>query len=581
MAVLKKVTGDSAGQLIDLKGDSTVIGRLQDCHVVLDSTNVSRYHAEIRRQGDGFVLVDLDSRNKTKLNGVELVAKQPHALNPQDRIAICDYEFVYYLNPPKFDTSTRQVDPDVVVLERDEPSLHTLDASRSSALASVVRPEVKLSAILDIARNLSSDLNIDTVSPKILDSLMQLFPQAERGFLVLQEAETKRLVRKAFKYRPNRRAPLASAAQADEVPMSISRSIVNHVQNQKKAVLSQDAGNDSNLPISASIADLKIRSVMCVPLLAPDGQVLGIIQLDTSDRKQFNQDDLDVLAAVAGQAAIAIQNASLHESMLKRDRVDRDMNLARQVQKRFLPQNLPKIPGYEFFAFYNPAYEVGGDYYDFVPLPENRLGIALADVSGKGVAAALMMAKFSGDTRYSILTKPSPAAAAGELNQTLCDAGIDEKFITMSLNVLNVAENRVTLASAGHPPVIVRRADGSIEEVGETISGFPLGIMPGVEYGQTDLDLAVGDVVVVYSDGVTDSRSLDEELYDTRETRRLIKRVADSPGGPEDVGKSILQAIREFSANHSQADDITLICFGRVNPQSSDDLPSKPARATT
>ena len=153
-------------------------------------------------------------------------------------------------------------------------------------------------------------------------------------------------------------------------------------------MLSQDASNDKNLPTSASIADLKIRSVMCVPLLTPDGQALGILQLDTSDRKQFHQEDLDVLTAVASQAAIAIQNAAMHESLLERERLDRDLKLAEQVQKRFLPQSVPTIPGFEFFAHYDPAYEVGGDYYDFVPLPGNRLrrrrGRRLGQGGGRG-----------------------------------------------------------------------------------------------------------------------------------------------------------------------------------------------------
>ncbi|HEY2158100.1 MAG TPA: GAF domain-containing SpoIIE family protein phosphatase, partial [Isosphaeraceae bacterium] len=317
---------------------------------------------------------------------------------------------------------------------------------------------------------------------------------------------TKRLIRKAFKYRPNKRSSLV-APYSDEVPMSISRSIVNHVIGQKKAVLSQDAGADQDLPTSASIADLKIRSVMCVPLLTPDGQELGIIQLDTSDSRQFNEDDLDLLAAVASQAAISIQNAALHESMLERERLDRDLKLAEQVQKRFLPQSLPKIPGYEFFAYYHATYEVGGDYYDFVPLPENKLGIALGDVSGKGVAAALMMAKFSGDTRLNLRTEASLSDAAFVLNNTLCAAGIDEKFITLSLSVLDAAKDRLHLCSAGHLPLILRRADGTIEELGEDVAGFPLGILPDTRYAQLDVDLRPGDVVVVYSDGVTDSRS--------------------------------------------------------------------------
>jgi serine phosphatase RsbU (regulator of sigma subunit) len=223
---------------------------------------------------------------------------------------------------------------------------------------------------------------------------------------------------------------------------------------------------------------------------------------------------------------------------------------------------VPTVPGYEFFAHYHPAYEVGGDYYDFVPLPHGRWAVALGDVSGKGVAAALMMAKFSGDTRYCILTENAPGPAANELNSLLCAAGIEEKFITLSLSVLDLEARRLTLSSAGHLPVLIRRANGKVEEIGEDVAGFPLGIMSESSYRQAEVQLEPGDVAVVYSDGVTDARNLREELYHTSETPRLFRRVAESPGSPEEVGRSILQDIREFSAGHSQADDITLICFG-------------------
>lgn len=565
MAILKRVTGDPPGQVIDLKNDVTIIGRSPECHIVLDPNGVSRKHAEIKKVGNAYFLSDLRSRNRTLVNNLVVEAGRDHPLKQGDRINICDVEFIYYPVAPTRDKGSRD-DADVMVVTEgeafDDPNMHTLDASRSSAMASVVRPEVKLKAILEIARNLSTELRIDHVAPKILDSLMELFPQAERLFLVLVDKDSKRLVRKAFRYRPNRKAPFSAAIPEDEVPMSISRSLVNHVLGQKKAVLSQDAGNDRNLPTSASIADLKIRSVMCVPLVTPDGQALGILQLDTSDRRQFHQDDLDVLAAVASQAAISVQNASMHESLLERERVDHDLKLAETVQKRFLPQTVPKVPGYEFYAHYHPAYEVGGDYYDFVSLPNNRTAIALGDVSGKGVAAALIMAKFSGDTRYCILTENAPAAAAIELNALLCAAGIDERFITMTLSVLDHESHRLTYCSAGHLPMIVRRAGGQVEEFGEDVAGFPLGILPESTYQQAEITLNPGDVVVVYSDGVTDSRSPSEQLYHTPETPRLRNRVAASSGGPESVGRAILQDIREFSAGHAQADDITLICFG-------------------
>jgi serine phosphatase RsbU (regulator of sigma subunit)/pSer/pThr/pTyr-binding forkhead associated (FHA) protein len=566
MAVLKQVTGDLAGTLVELKNEVTVIGRAPECDIILATNGVSRRHAQIRKVGQACFLTDLNSLNKTNVNNNALAAGVDHPLRENDRISICGVDFVYHAVAPP--PETKEQEPAAAVMEvtedddREMLGLVTLDASRSSVMASAVRPEAKLKAILEITRNLSSELRIDAVAPKILDSLMEIFPAAERHFLMMQDPTTKRLVRKAFKHRIQKRPSFLRTTPDDEVPTSISRSIVDQVLGQKKAVLSQDAGSDKNLPISASIADLKIRSVMCVPLLTPNNQALGIIQLDTSDRRQFNQDDLDLLMAVASQAAISIQNASMHESLLERERLNRDLKLAEQVQKKFLPQGVPTVPGYEFFAFYQPTYEVGGDYYDFVPLSSDRLALALGDVSGKGVAAALMMAKFSGDTRFCILTEDGPAPAASKLNSLLCAAGIEDKFITLSLGVLDAPARKLTLASAGHTPVLIRRADGKVEEVGQEFSGVPLGIMDDTQYEQAEVQLNPGDVVVIYSDGVTDARSPAEELYDSQTNHRLIKRVAISSGGPAAVGKSILQDIREFSAERSQADDITLMCLG-------------------
>lgn len=569
MSVLVRVTGEPAGQVIELQDDEIVIGRLPECAIVLDPHGVSRKHARIRRDGAGFTIADLDSRNKTKLNERDLPPNEEHPLRQGDRINICDVEFIFYQKLPK-----PQADPpegEVFVTESDTDStLHTLDASRSELLAAV-RPEAKLKAVLEITRNLCSNIRIDTVAPTILDSLLSLFPQAERGFLVLmRQGDPKMAIRKTFhKLRPARKGSLATGKgplvrpSPEDSRLNLSRSIVNHVMVQKKAVLSQDAGNDMDLPTSASIADLKIRSIMCAPLLTPDLQALGILQLDTSDRKQFDQEDLDLLVAVASQAAIAIQNAEMHESLVQQEGVRRDLSLANKVQASFLPKSVPSAPGYEFFAYYHAAHEVGGDYYDFVPLPGNRLAIALGDVSGKGVAAALMMAKFSGDTRYWILTENEPGPVASGLNDTLCDAGIEEKFITLSLGVLDLTTAELTLCSAGHLPILVRRANGRVEEFGEEIAGFPLGIMPDQSYQQSRLSLGPGDVAVVYSDGVTDARSPREELYDSKEDRRLKRRVAESAGGAAAVGRAILQEIREFAAGHPQADDITLVCFGR------------------
>jgi serine phosphatase RsbU (regulator of sigma subunit)/pSer/pThr/pTyr-binding forkhead associated (FHA) protein len=568
MPFLRRENGEQRGQCIELKGDAFLIGRAPDCSLVLDPQGVSRRHAQIGRDAGHFYLEDLGSRNTTKLNNETVPPWKRIPLKPGDRINICDVEFVYLTRA----AAKGADDSEVIVTDHGEEStLHTLDASTTRVSGSRVSPERKLEAVLDITRNLSSALQIDAVAPKILDTLFEIFPSAERAFLILKDPQSDRLVRKAFKHRQGRspRAGLgalasAAAAKDDEPPTNISRSIVNHVMERKQAVLSQDAGNDANLPVAASIADLKIRSVMCAPLMTPDGQALGIIQLDTTSARQFQQEDLDLLIAIACQSAISIQNARMYEDLLNQERVRRDLKLAEEVQRSFLPDSVPKADGYRFFAYYHAAFNVGGDYYDFVPLPHDRLGIALADVSGKGIPAALMMAKFSGNTRYCILTENAPAPAVTILNDQLCEADLEERFITLSLGVLDLATGRFTLSAAGHPPVFIRRKHGGVEEFGADVSGFPLGIMPGFEYHQQAVQLEVGDVVVVYSDGITDARSPEGELYHTVEAPRLLDRVRELSGDPEAVGKGILQEIREFSTGEPQADDMTIICFGRV-----------------
>lgn len=568
MAVLKRVDGTTPGQVFELKGDETVIGRLQEaCAVVLDLQGVSRKHAAIRQIGPDYFLTDLKSRNKTYLNEREIPADEPQALRSGDRIVICDVEMVFYpALPPTLEEEAESVP--TIDLEKDPSTICTVDASRTDAASSTVKPELKLRAILDITRNLSSSLELEQVVPKILDSLLEIFPQAERVFLVLlKDPEGKLSIRQTFhKHRPFRRSGVRSplSRPADEAGPSISKTILSAVLNQKKAVLSRDASSDANLPTSASIADLRIRSFMCAPLLTADGQALGILQLDTTDRQEFRQDDLEVLSAVASQAAIAVQNASMHERLIHRERIERDLRLAEQVQRRFLPQSVPKVAGFEFFAFYQPAYNVGGDYYDFVTLPQNRIAIALGDVSGKGVAAALMMAKFSGDSRLCILTDNNPGPATSQLNTLLCEAGLDDRFITMCLGVLDANTSQFAFTSAGHLPVLLRRASGEVEEVGAEIRGFPLGIMADQCYEQLSSPLKPGDVVVLYSDGVTDAQNAAGEAYDTDKNPRLRRRVAVSSGSPEAVGRSIIQDIREFSAGIAQFDDMTLVCFGPV-----------------
>jgi serine phosphatase RsbU (regulator of sigma subunit) len=217
------------------------------------------------------------------------------------------------------------------------------------------------------------------------------------------------------------------------------------------------------------------------------------------------------------------------------------------------------LPGYQFFAKSLAAYELGGDYYDFIPVSPDRVAIVLADVSGKGIQAALTLAKFSSDVRHCLLTAQTPASAVEALNQVLCKTGLQERFIKLSLGLLDRLTSRLTLCSAGSLPILLRRANGQIEQIGDDIAGFPLGILPESNYQQAEVQLCPGDVIVAYSDGIVDSYSPRQGLYTSP---RLIRRLSDLSGSPEAVGQAILEDYRNFLAGEPQADDFTLICFG-------------------
>ena len=198
----------------------------------------------------------------------------------------------------------------------------------------------------------------------------------------------------------------------------------------------------------------------------------------------------------------------------------RDIGLLEPFRGLLPPRSIPELPGYQFFAKPGAAYGLEGDYYDFIPMSTDRIAIVLADTNERGMSAAMMWVKFSSDLRHCLLTAQAPALAVEALNQLLCKAGTEAKFISLSLGLLDRSTNRLTLCSAGHTPILLRRAEGRIEEIGEEIAGFPLGIMPNFDYQQTEVELNPGDVVVVYSDALPDSRSPREELYNSRDNPR-------------------------------------------------------------
>ncbi|HEY5311275.1 MAG TPA: FHA domain-containing protein, partial [Pirellulales bacterium] len=303
MAVLEVVRGSNPGQQFPLESERAVLGRHPECDIVLDQGAVSRQHAQILQLNDQFFVEDLKSRNGTFVNG-ELIRGR-HPLKDQDRVKICDLLFTFYSGKPgdgnritvaNSETFVPNESGAMLVDDVESPGttiMSTLDIQQSRVgLQMTVNPEIKLKALLEITRNMGSSISLDQVLPKILDSLFKIFIQADRGFVVLLDSERKALIPKAIKHRRR---------DADDT-IRISRTIVAQVMKSKEAILSADAANDSRFDSSQSVADFRIRSMMCAPLVDSEGRALGVIQIDTLDqRSRFQQDDLDVLASVACQ----------------------------------------------------------------------------------------------------------------------------------------------------------------------------------------------------------------------------------------------------------------------------------------
>jgi serine phosphatase RsbU (regulator of sigma subunit)/pSer/pThr/pTyr-binding forkhead associated (FHA) protein len=564
MASLTVLKGTNPGDRINLDGDLFVMGRNPDCQIHIHNNAVSRQHAKIVRQHNVFFIEDMESRNGTWVNNQEIKQRTP--LKDNDRIKICDCLFTFHHDSAKDSKVEIDDSPDSEHSSTVQASVGRM--SQQQLLES--QPSDRLRAILEVSAALSKTLQEETLLPMIADTLFNVFKQADRCFVIIREVNEghEKLIPKVIK---TRRANTETTAR-------FSKTIVNRVLQSGQSLLYEDTQNGGKVALSASIAEFKIRSVMCAPLLDPDGNAYGLIQLDSQDRlKTFTQDDLNLLVGVANQAAIALENARLHKVAVEMAVKQKDEQLAKDVQRSFLPATLPELPGYQFYAFYQAAKNVGGDYYDFFAHPGEQTAVVLGDVAGKGMPAALLMAKLSAEARYCLLTNANIAKAVGKLNEQLLQAGMMDRFVTLSASLVNPQSHTVTIASAGHEsPLIYRRASHAIEiGIPHGLSGFPLGMIEGTEYESNTIELSRGDCVIVFTDGVTDALSLDNVPFGMERVHQAILGDANLP--PEDytpqaIGKRLIAAVHKFTSGQYQNDDIALVCYGRLEnplPESS------------
>jgi len=551
----------------ELSKDPVIIGRHPDCDVHIDDGSVSRHHAQVTFESGQYYVQDLNSRNGTYLNNQQI--HRASKLYDQSEIRICEVTLVFsmsgnssnnYQSRPTIETDSkarRKLNTSSVLLEDfestvpskvmsqfDIPSHHTRTHNHVTA-------EDKLHTLTKITHALSELVVRDEILAEILDILFELFTEADRGFVILKTDD-------------GRLEPLGVKTRrpGDEEMIRISRTIVNQVMTTKRPIISSDAATDDRFDMSQSIVDFRIRSIMCAPLINSKDESIGVIQLDTLKQSiAFKEEDLETLVTVAMQASLAIQKSDLFEDSKRAENLRTDLELAHEIQQRFLPQRAPATTEFDFFSYYRPMQQVGGDYFDYVQLDDDRLGIIVADVVGHGIAAALLMAKVSAESRFALATSKTAVEAIAKMNNSLSGMNID-RFVTLVLGLLDLKTNRMTVVNAGHMAPIVRRSsNGEIEQLALEESGLPLGILEDYEYESVEVELFPGDIVVMYTDGINEAMDIDGNQLTTNEMIQVIKEGQAKT--PELVGQQLCDAVTRHAGRQPAIDDMCLVCIGR------------------
>jgi len=425
----------------------------------------------------------------------------------------------------------------------------------SSDLQTCISKVQRLSNCIEISNLINSELSIG----KLLSSAMETTKNAlsaDAVSMLLIDDKTKELT---FHISLDK-----AGEQIKEIyNLKKGQGIAGFVAETGLPLNIKDAYQHSNFaPEVDKKLNYRTRAMLCVPLKIR-GEVLGVIQVINKLVKPFffSAEELEMLITISSSAAVAIDKARMHKIILKRETLERDLRLAREVQASFLPQELPLIKNYKFAAINQPALEIGGDFYNFFKLPENKLGIVLGDVSGKGISASLFMARLTSDLQYYTLLYPDPNKLLTQINKVLYERAKRGMFVTLVYMLLDTKENRLSVANAGHTPPIHSSEEGTRFLCHDDKKGPPLGIMPEVEYNQEIFEIKENSSVIIYTDGITEAKNYNGELFGIK---RLLKEVENHPNDPDLMIKKITTKIDNFTITHDRSDDLTLLVFSQI-----------------
>ena len=530
-----------------LEEGSVVVGRSSSVELAVADRAMSRTHARLFRSGEAWLVEDLGSRNGTMVNGQRIDGPTP--LRPGTVVQVGDTSIT--------------VDGDAAFPSPSHQLGHTLFRSAAELLQEKVPTDVqepgadeaaqrrtldRLRVLNDVHRTLGTSIAQQELLDLILDRAFQhLKPEEGSVFLKRADDELECAANRSLGGRAHHR-------------LLFSSHLIEEVVGRGQAALVIDAELDGRFNQAASLLDAGIRSLVAAPMLGPDG-TLGMIALASRlNVRAFTEEDMELLVSLASVAAMRIRNLRLAEEAADRQRLEQEVALARQIQVALLPSALPVVPGYELRAGNIPSRGASGDFYKVVERAEGaECVLMVADVSGKGIGAALLTASLEALTAPLIEGGDEPDDICARASRLLFARTPPEKYATCFMAVLDRATGRVRFANAGHNPGLLVRASGAAEWLRST--GMPIGILPEGAYRQGEVDLAPGDLLVLYTDGITEASDPDDEEYGQERLRAVAGRHRHRP--LDDLLHAVENDLAEFVRGVPYADDRTIVVVRR------------------
>ena len=538
---------DGESRPIRLTTSPYIMGRSESVNLPMPGdTMLSRQHCAFEWTGDAWIIRDMGSKNGTTVNGLNLIRE--HRLSPGDRIVagrqIIEFESRKAPSakpapsPLEFveDEAGAAIRPDSTFIIRLDSANFSSKQVGASSNVELERANRRMEALVRAGRELASFKPIDSLFGITLDLALDAVG-AKRG--ILMTLENGELVTRAHKGDGFR----------------VSSAVRDKVMRERASLLVQDASSDSLLRASQTIVQQKIKSLMAVPLQT-ESQVIGILYVDTPNiLYPFDAEALSLLTVFANIAAIRIEHARLVEVEHAERLLTHDLEQAADIQRSLFPQAPPVLPGLQLAGRSLPCRSVGGDYFDYVPMSDGRIFVVVADVSGKGLAASLLMSSLQARVHALCELQTDVARLVTRLNHSTKANTPDNKFITGFFAAIDPVTGEMEYANAGHNPPVIARQSGKVELL--TAGGPVLGILPNITYvgGRTKLD--PGDLLVMYSDGVSEAPNSKDEEFSEEAVAQIAASCLDRSA--DEVLMEIARQLRAFLGECSPTDDVTMV----------------------